>query len=78
MAQLSSKRRNSLPRSAFVYPAERRYPIHDRAHGANALARVKGNGTPAEKKKVYRAVCSRYKSLPACQAGFSAWSGGKS
>ena len=40
MAELTSKQRDQLPSSAFVFPGERRYPIHDRAHGTNALARV--------------------------------------
>lgn len=40
------------------------YPIHDKAHGANALSRVAANGTPAEKAKVRRAVKTKYPDLP--------------
>jgi hypothetical protein len=40
------------------------YPIHDRAHGANALSRVAANGTPAEKSKVRAAVKRKYPDLP--------------
>jgi hypothetical protein len=40
------------------------YPIHDRAHAANALSRVAANGTPAEKKKVRSAVAAKYPGLP--------------
>lgn len=40
------------------------YPIHDRAHGANALSRVAANGTPAEKAKVRAAVKRKYPDLP--------------
>ena len=40
------------------------YPIQDRAHGANALARVEQNGTPAEKAKVRAAVKRKYPDLP--------------
>jgi hypothetical protein len=40
------------------------YPIHDRAHAANALSRVAANGTPAEKKKVRAKVAAKYPDLP--------------
>lgn len=66
MAELKAKKRNSLPDSSFALPSQRKYPIHDREHGANALARVTQNGTPAERKTVKAAVCKRYPDLPAC------------
>jgi hypothetical protein len=61
MATLTSKGRKAVADKNFVYPPskanpEGAYPIHDRAHGANALARVMQNGTQAEKKKVRAAV----------------------
>lgn len=40
MAKLSSKSRKSLPSSDFAIPSERKYPIVDRAHAANAKARA--------------------------------------
>ncbi len=40
------------------------YPVQDRAHGANALARVEQHGTPEEKAKVRAAVKRRYPDLP--------------
>jgi hypothetical protein len=43
------------------------YPIHDRAHGANALARVQQNGTPEEKAKVRAKVRAKYPDLPSSQ-----------
>lgn len=43
------------------------YPIHDKAHAANALARVEQHGTPAEKKKVRAAVKRKYPGLPSSQ-----------
>lgn len=64
-AVLSTKKRNDLPASAFVFPKERRYPIHDRAHAANALARSSGK---PEERKVRAAVCRRYPDLPACKS----------
>lgn len=43
------------------------YPIQDRAHGANALARVTQHGTPAEQAKVRAAVKRKYPDLPSSQ-----------
>lgn len=65
-AVLTSKKRKSLPSTSFVFPKEKRYPIHDRAHAANALARSKGK---PEEAKVHAAVCRRYPDLPACKKG---------
>jgi hypothetical protein len=39
MSKLSSKQRNSLPKSEFAGP-DRSYPIPDRSHAANAKARA--------------------------------------
>jgi hypothetical protein len=33
---LSSKQRNKLPPSAFVYPSARKYPVPTKAHAASA------------------------------------------
>ena len=57
MSKLSAKARKGLSASAFVFPGERRYPIHDRAHARNALARSAGK---AEEGKVRAAVHSRF------------------
>lgn len=40
MANLTSKRRNSLPKSDFGMPGERKYPMPDKSHAANAKARA--------------------------------------
>lgn len=56
-APLTSERRNNLPRSSFAIPEDRAYPIHDRAHARNALARSSGK---PEEARVRRAVCRRY------------------
>lgn len=63
-ATLSYKAREKMPSSAFVYPAKKAYPIHDRAHGANALARASGK---PEYGTVKKAVCAKYPDLPACK-----------
>lgn len=64
MANLTAKMRNNLPNSAFAIPSQRAYPIMDRAHAIDALARVKVNGTPQEKAQVRAAVKRRYPDLP--------------
>jgi len=58
--KLSTEARNKLPDSDFVFPEDRRYPIHDKNHARNALARVAQHGTPEEKAKVRAAVHRRY------------------
>jgi hypothetical protein len=64
MAKLTARTRNRLRGSSFVFPKARRYPIHDRSHGANALARSRGK---PEAGRVKAAVCRRYPSLPSCK-----------
>ena len=64
MAKLKASKRNSLPKSSFALPGKRAYPIHDRSHAANALARASGKAVYGTVK---RKVCARYPSLPACK-----------
>lgn len=57
MAVLSTKRRNSLGKSTFGLPGQRKYPMPDRAHAANAEARAtqqfkKGNLSSGAKAKI--------------------------
>ena len=40
MAKLKAKQRKKLPKSKFALPGERKYPVTDRAHAANAKARA--------------------------------------
>ena len=63
MALLTAKKRNKLPNGDFALPQRRAYPIEDRAHAKAALARVAGNGTPAEVRHVRRAVHRKYPDL---------------
>ena len=64
-AVLTGKKRKALSKGAFAIPEERAYPIHDRAHAANALARSAGK---PEEARVRRAVCRRYPDMPACRS----------
>lgn len=60
MAKLSSKKRKKLPKTAFAYPSQRKYPIHDRAHARNALARAAQKKTMGSYAHVAAAVRRRY------------------
>ena len=40
MAELHAEQRNSLSSKAFGLPGERKYPMPDRSHAANAKARA--------------------------------------
>lgn len=68
MAKLSTKQRKNLPKSDFVYPPTKsnpagKYPIPDKSHAKDALARVAANGTPAQKAKVKAAVHKKFPSI---------------
>ncbi len=57
MAELTSKRRNAIPSSNFGLPDERKYPMPDRSHAANAKARAsqqlkRGNLSSSEKARI--------------------------
>jgi hypothetical protein len=60
---LSTKQRKKLSKKEFALPGKRKYPIPDKAHARNALARVAQYGTPAEQKKVKAAVKRRFPSI---------------
>lgn len=62
-AALTTKRRNALRTSVFAVPEERKFPIPDRSHAANALARASGTKYEA---RVRRAVCRRYPTMGEC------------
>lgn len=74
MAKLTPKTRAKLPTKAFaIKPGSKaapkgatkgKYPIHDRAHAANALSRVSAHGKPAEKAAVRAAVKQKFPSMP--------------
>ncbi|HEY7827389.1 MAG TPA: hypothetical protein VIB99_04090 [Candidatus Limnocylindrales bacterium] len=59
MAELTESKRDKEPKSDFGLPDERKYPMPDKSHAANAKARAsqqvkKGNLSSAEKKKIDR------------------------
>lgn len=59
MAKLTSSQRNNLSSTSFAGP-HRSYPINDRSHAKNALARVSEFGSPAVKAKVRATVHKHY------------------
>lgn len=63
MAKLTAKQRNALPKKDFALKSARAYPINDKSHARNALARVSQHGTPAEKAKVRAAVHKKYPTI---------------
>lgn len=57
MAKLTTKTRNKIPKSEFGMPGERKYPMPDKAHAANAKARAtqmvkKGKLSEGSKNKI--------------------------
>jgi hypothetical protein len=57
MAKLNAAKRNALPKSEFGLPGERKYPMPDRSHAANAKARAtqqvsKGKLSPAAAARI--------------------------
>lgn len=68
-ADLSMGQRKKLPSSSFALPGKGKgpsgkgsgsYPIPDRSHAQNALARVSQHGSPAEKKAVRSKVRAKF------------------
>lgn len=57
MAKLNARQRNKIPSSEFGMPGERKYPMPDKSHAANAKARAtqmvkKGKLSPASAAKI--------------------------
>lgn len=57
MVKLTAAKRNKIPKSEFGMPGERKYPMENKAHAANAKARAsqmekKGKLSESSKKKI--------------------------
>ena len=63
MAELTTAKRNKLPKSKFALPGERAYPVNDRSHAGNAKARatqqVKAGNLSSDKAAQIRAMANR-------------------
>jgi hypothetical protein len=64
MSKLTYQQRKKIPKGEFVFPEKApkggSYPIPDKAHARNALARVSAFGSPAEKARVRAKVHAKY------------------
>lgn len=63
MAKLSYEERKKLPKKSFAEKKERKYPIEDKAHARNALARVAQHGSPREKALVRAKVHKKFPTI---------------
>lgn len=63
MAKLSSKARNKLPKKDFAVPGKKAYPIEDKSHARNALARVSEFGSPSQKAEVKAKVHKKFPAI---------------
>lgn len=59
MAKLTALDRRELPASDFAGP-DRSYPVNDRSHARNALARISQFGTGDLKRKVREKVFRKF------------------
>lgn len=57
--ELTTAGRKHIKEENFALPG-RRYPIHDKRHASNALARVAQHGTPEEQAQVRAAVHKKF------------------
>ena len=62
MAKLTTAGRKHIASKNFAGP-KRSYPIEDRSHARNALARVAQHGSPALQAKVRAKVHAKYPSI---------------
>jgi len=60
---LSTRDRKKLTKKSFALPGKRKYPIPDKGHARNALARVAQHGALGERRKVKAAVRRRFPSI---------------
>ena len=73
MGKLKAAARNKMSASTFGLPGERKYPMPDRAHAANAKARATqqmkaGNLTAAEHARIVAKANAKLKSLKGSKA----------
>ncbi len=74
MAKLSYGERKKMKKSTFALPGKREggkggYPIPDRSHAANALARVSQHGSSSEKATVRAKVHAKYPTMGQMHGG---------
>jgi hypothetical protein len=60
---MTGKQRKKLPKSSFALPGKRKYPIPDKSHARNALARAAQNESKSNQKKIRAKVTKKFPSL---------------
>jgi len=60
---MKARKRNSLPRSAFVYPSKRKYPIDTKKRAKAALSYGARKDTFGSARYIRSKVLKRYPSL---------------
>jgi len=63
MARLDTEKRNSLSKSNFAFPAQRKEPLEDASHVRNAIARFDqvGGVSDAERDEAWKRIKSAAK-----------------
>lgn len=75
MARLTAAQRKALPSSIFAIPGQRAYPIPDKSHAQNALARASQYGTPEVKAAVRKKVAAKYPDMAKKKPAMSDYEG---
>lgn len=75
MAKLTAAARKKIAPSNFALPGGR-YPIEDRSHAANALARISQHGSSSEKATVRAKVHAKYPTMGKMHGGGTVGAGG--
>lgn len=68
MAKLTAAARKAIPSSEFAGP-DRSYPIEDKSHARNALARASQHASPALRKKIAAKVHRKYPGMGKSDGG---------
>lgn len=76
MAILTTKKRKAMPKKEFALPSKRKggkggYPIPDKAHARNALARVSQFGTSTQKAEVRAKVHAKFPGIGKMRAAYN-------
>jgi hypothetical protein len=63
VATLTARKRKKLGKKSYAIPSKKLYPIHDKAHAKNALARAASPKNRGHYATVRKAVLKKYPSL---------------
>jgi hypothetical protein len=63
MAKLTTDQRKKMASDLFAIPGKRAYPIEDKNHARNALARASQFASPSEKATIKAKVKAKFPSI---------------